>query len=426
MKWYQRFNPFSKRESISNPSSTFVDWLLGGRSQQSYTGKTVNAQTALTLTAFNAGIRIISETIASIPLHVYQKQNKGKRIATEHALYNLIHWQPNSEMTAFSFWEVMLHNMAIYGNCYADIEFDNGGNVIALWPLLPQNMKMERFNGVIRYRYLLPADTGQAGQEQIIANEFIFHVHGPSPNGLYGYNQVQLGKEAIGLGLAVEEFGNRFFGNGGNVSGVLEHPAELGEDGRKNLRDSFEETNSGLTNAHRLLILEEGLKYVQMGIPPDAAQFLETRKFSVNDMARHLRLPPHMLGDLSGSTNNNIEQQSLEFVKYSILPWVVRIEQTARWKLLSEKDKRSYFAKFDLDGLLRGDLLSRTQALHIQRMDGIISANDWLEVENKNAQEGDQGDIYFVPVNWIDASKEPIAQPMKATNPPGGGDTNNA
>lgn len=422
MKWYQRFNPFSKRESLSNPSSSFVDWLLGGRGQQSYSGKTVNAQTALTLTAFNSGVRIIAETIASIPFHVYQRNEKGKQIARDHPLYNLIHRQPNSEMTAFSFWEVMIHNMVIYGNCYADIEYDNGGNVIGLWPLLPQNMKVERFNGVIRYRYLLPADKGQAGQEQIIKNEFILHIHGLSPNGLVGYDQVQLGKEAIGLGLAVEEFGNRFFGNGGNVSGVLEHPLELGEEGRKNLRQSFEETNSGLTNAHRLLILEEGLKYEQMGIAPDAAQFLETRKFNVNDIARLLRLPPHMLGDMSGSTNNNIEQQSLEFVKYSILPWVVRIEQTFWWKLLSEKDKRSFFAEFSLDGLLRGDLLSRTQALHIQRMDGIISANEWREIENMNAQEGDQGDVYYVPVNWIDASKEPIPQQMKPTNPPKGGE----
>jgi HK97 family phage portal protein len=387
-----------------------MNMFFGG---QSYTGKQVTEESALTYTAVYAAVRILAETIASIPLHVYIRVGEdGKKRARGHPLYNILHNQPNTEMTAFSFWEVMMFGLLFHGNCYAEIESDSFGDVTGLWPLLPQNMKVDRLDGEIIYLYTLPE-----GKTVPIKKEQIFHVHGLSSNGLCGFSPLQMAREAIGLGLAAEEFGARFFSNGGNVSGVLEHPTELGDEGRDNLRRSFEETYSGLSRAHRLMILEEGMKYVRIGIPPNEAQFLETRKFQVTEIARFFRVPPHMLADLERSTNNNIEHQSLEFVKFSIIPWGVRIEQTILWKLFSAQEKKYMFAEFSLEGLLRGDIKSRFEALHIARLDGIITADEWRAMENMNPLTPEQLAKTWRPVNMV-----PADTPVAIQDPSKGGE----
>lgn len=406
MAW-RFWNLFTRKPQRTNRVST--SWWGG----LAYTGKPVTQDSALSFSAVNTAVRILAETIASLPLHVYRRVgDDGKKKARGHPLYHILHNQPNTEMTAFSFWEFALHNVLLHGTFYAEIERNQAGQIIGLWPLLSQNMRVERQDGELRYIYTLPDGT----QTPPIPPEYIFTFHGLSGNGITGYGILHLAKETIGLGLAAEEFGARFFGNGGNVAGVLEHPLELGEEGRKNLRESFEETYTGLSKAHRVLILEEGAKYNKIGIPPNEAQFLETRKFQVTEIARFFRVPPHMLADLERSTNNNIEHQSLEFVKYSITPWVVRIEQAILWKLFSENEKKNLFSEFALDGLLRGDIKSRFEALDIARRNGVINANDWRALENWNPIEGPAGTEYWRPTNMY--------LPKENTQPPGGGEPN--
>lgn len=419
-KWYHRFNPFIKMEelTLNNAGRWLADMLNQG--YQSYTGKNVSVESSLSHTAVLSAVRLISESIASIPLELYKIVGEDERQkARGHPLYYILHNQPNPEMTAFSFWELAMFNLLLIdGNFYAEIEKNLRGEVISLHPLLSKKMDIKRINGEITYIYELP-DSSKVH----IPTDNIFHLHGLSSNGIKGMSPLAHAKEAIGLGLAAEEFGARFFGNGGSVSGVLESDLELGEEGRKNLRESFDETYKGLSKAHRLLILEEGLKYKQMGVPPDQAQFLETRKYQVTEVARIFRVPPHLLYDLDRSTNNNIEQQSLEYVKYTLLPWVTRIEQTISWKLLSQSDKKKYLPEFWMNGLLRGDLQSRFEAYHIARNDGIITDDEWRKFENWNPLTPEQRSKVWRPVNMVPGDT-PAEHQMKAHHASGGGDNN--
>lgn len=430
LKWYQRFNPFFKMAvlTLDNAGRWLADLLSPGF--ESYTGKNVSVQSALSNTSVSAAVRLIAETIASVPLNVYQRQGEdGKKKARGHPLFYILHTQPNSEMTAFSFWEMAFYNLLLTnGNFYAEIERNLKGDIIALWPLLADNMKVKRDKntGEIVYIYELPD-----GSKTEIPQDRIFHLHGLSLNGITGVTPLQMAKESIGLGLAAEEFGARFFGNGGNVNGVLETDDELGEVGRTNLRESFDETYKGLSRSHRLLILEQGMKYKQTGIPPDQAQFLETRKFQVTEIARFFRVPPHMIYDLEHATFSNIEHQSLEFVKYTLLPWLKRVEQTISWKLFNGEEKRNCFAEFALDGLLRGDIESRFRAFHTARQDGIITADEWRAMENWNPLTPEQKAETWRPVNMVPADA-PVEHQMKhpaAHTPPNessrGGDTTN-
>lgn len=412
----------NESSNMSNAGRWLADLLNSG--YNSYTGKEVSVQSALTHGAVNASVRLISSTISSIPLHLYKfDKNDVKNKARGHPLYKILNRQPNSEMIAFSFWEIAMFWLLLgNGNFYAEIESTVGGKVLALWPLIPNNMKVERNQDektglwVISYLYTLPnGGKHRFKQEQILA------LHGLGSNGITGFTPLQMAAQAIGLGLGAEEYGARFFGNGGNVNGVLESELELGEEGRQNLRESFEETNGGLSKAHRLLILEQGLKYKQTGIPPDAAQFLETRKFQVTEIARFFGVPPHMIYDLERSTNNNIEHQSLEFVRYSLLPWIIRIEQTIVWKLLTAQEQNEYFAAFDLDSMLRGDMKSRYEVYHIARMDGIMTANQIRAKENENPLTPEEVAQTWRPVNMVPGDTTIEAQTAHAAKVPAGG-----
>lgn len=397
-------------QTLDNAGRWLADILAPG--MQSYTGRNVDVQSALSSTAVWAATRLIGETIAALPLNTYIREgDNGKKKARGHPLYYLLHTQPNDEMTAFSFWEMAFYQLLLTdGSFYAEIERNLRGDVIALWPLLPHKMTVSRQEGVLTYTYELP----NGSKVNIPANN-VFPIHGPSLNGLTGLTPLGLAKESIGLGLATEEFGARFFKNGGSVSGVLESPDELGEDGRQNLRESFEETYSGLSKAHRLLILEEGMTYKQIGIPPDQAQFLETRKFQVTEIARFFRVPPHMIYDLDKATFSNIEHQSLEFVKYTLLPWLVRVEQAISWRLLSKTEKQKYFVEFNVEGLLRGDMKSRFEAYHIARMDGTMARDEIRALENMNPLTPEQLADTWRPVNMVPGDT-PVESQIKHPN----------
>ena len=325
-------------------------------------GKPVNERTAMQTTAVYACVRILAEAVASLPLHVYEYQDDGgKKLVHDHPLYYLLHDEPNPEMTSFVFRETLMSHLLIWGNAYAQIIRDGAGRVLGLYPLLPDKMDVQRDDrGNIYYVYSRNSDENPMFKEYgdiRLKAEDVLHIPGLGFDGLIGYSPIAMAKNAVGMTLACEEYGASFFANGANPGGVLEHPGVLKDPSK--VRESWNSVYRGVNNAHKIAVLEEGMKYQQIGIPPEEAQFLETRKFQINEIARLYRIPPHMVGDLDKSSFSNIEQQSLEFVKYTLDPWVIRWEQSLQRSLLLPGEKGKYFIKLNVDGLLRGDYQSR-------------------------------------------------------------------
>lgn len=363
-------------------------------------GKPVNERTAMQTTAVYACVRILAEAIASLPLHVYEYQDDGgKRLVHDHPLYYLLHDEPNPEMTSFVFRETLMSHLLIWGNAYAQIIRDGGGRVLGLYPLLPDKMEVQRDDrGNIYYVYSRNSDENPTFKEYgniKLKAEDVLHIPGLGFDGLIGYSPIAMAKNAVGMTLACEEYGASFFANGANPGGVLEHPGVLKDPSK--VRESWNSVYRGVSNAHKIAVLEEGMKYQQIGIPPEEAQFLETRKFQINEIARLYRIPPHMVGDLDKSSFSNIEQQSLEFVKYTLDPWVIRWEQSLQRSLLLPGEKGKYFIKLNVDGLLRGDYQSRMNGYAVGRQNGWFSANDIREMENMNPIPDEEGgNLYLI------------------------------
>lgn len=363
-------------------------------------GKPVNERTAMQTTAVYACVRILAEAVASLPLHVYEYQDDGgKKLVHDHPLYYLLHDEPNPEMTSFVFRETLMSHLLIWGNAYAQIIRDGTGRVLGLYPLLPDKMDVQRDDrGNIYYVYSRNSDENpmfkEYGDIRLKAEE-VLHIPGLGFDGLIGYSPIAMAKNAVGMTLACEEYGASFFANGANPGGVLEHPGVLKDPSK--VRESWNSVYRGVNNAHKIAVLEEGMKYQQIGIPPEEAQFLETRKFQINEIARLYRIPPHMIGDLDKSSFSNIEQQSLEFVKYTLDPWVIRWEQSLQRSLLLPGEKGKYFIKLNVDGLLRGDYQSRMNGYAVGRQNGWFSANDIREMENMNPIPDEQGgNLYLI------------------------------
>lgn len=363
-------------------------------------GKPVNERTAMQTTAVYACVRILAEAIASLPLHVYEYQDDGgKKLVHDHPLYYLLHDEPNPEMTSFVFRETLMSHLLIWGNAYAQIIRDGARRVLGLYPLLPDKMEVQRDDrGNIYYVYSRNSDENPMFKEYgniKLKAEDVLHIPGLGFDGLIGYSPIAMAKNAVGMTLACEEYGASFFANGANPGGVLEHPGVLKDPSK--VRESWNSVYRGVNNAHKIAVLEEGMKYQQIGIPPEEAQFLETRKFQINEIARLYRIPPHMVGDLDKSSFSNIEQQSLEFVKYTLDPWVIRWEQSLQRSLLLPGEKGKYFIKLNVDGLLRGDYQSRMNGYAVGRQNGWFSANDIREMENMNPIPDEEGgNLYLV------------------------------
>ena len=371
-------------------------------------GKPVNEQTSMQVTAVYCCVRILSEAVASLPLHLYRYTSEGsKEKAVDHPLYFLLHNEPNPEMTSFAYRETMMTHLLLYGNCYSQIIRNGKGEVVALYPLMPDRMKVDRDeHGRLYYEYTVydsddvdgRKGTNKVGRTVRLQPHDVLHIPGLGFDGLVGYSPIAMAKNAIGLAIATEEYGSKFFANGAAPSGVLEHPGTIKDPSK--VRESWQATFGGSGNANKIAVLEEGMKYTPISISPEQAQFLETRKFQIDEIARIFRVPPHMIGDLEKSSFNNIEQQSLEFVKYTLDPWVSRWEQAMVRALLTPDEKKKYFFKFNVDGLLRGDYQSRMNGYATARQNGWMSANDIRELENLDRIPAEQGgDLYLINGN---------------------------
>ncbi|MGI6256609.1 MAG: phage portal protein [Anaerovoracaceae bacterium] len=390
---------FKSRDKPENRTAgSAYSFFMGGTSS----GKFVNERSAMQMTAVYSCVRILSEAMASLPLHVYSYGDEGsKEKAVNHPLYFLLHDEPNPEMTSFVFRETLETHLLLWGNAYAQIIRNGKGEIAALYPLIPNRMTVDRDeNGQLYYEYMVSSDDAPTnkGSKVRLAPTEVLHIPGLGFDGLVGYSPIAMAKNAIGMAIACEEYGAKFFENGAAPSGVLEHPGTIKDPSK--IRDSWQQTFGGSRNANKIAVLEEGMKYTPISISPEQAQFLETRKFQINEIARIFRVPPHMVGDLDKSSFSNIEQQSLEFVKYTLDPWVSRWEQNLSRALLKPDEKGKFFIKFNVDGLLRGDYQSRMNGYAIGRQNGWMSANDIRELENLDRiPEEEGGDLYLINGN---------------------------
>ena len=392
---------FRSRDKPQNRTAgSSYSFFMGG----SASGKQVNERTSMQMTAVYSCVRILSEAVASLPLNVFRYTgNGGKEKAFDHPLYRLLHDEPNPEMSSFIFRETLMTHLLLWGNAYAQIIRNGKGEVIALYPLMPDRMTVDRdSNSRLYYKYRKSNDDAPTMESGVVslAPSDVLHVPGLGFDGLVGYSPIAMAKNAIGLAIAAEEYGSKFYANGAAPSGVLEHPGTLKDPTR--VRDSWNSTFGGSSNSHKVAVLEEGMKYTPISISPNEAQFLETRKFQINEIARIFRVPPHMVGDLEKSSFSKIEQQSLEFVKYTLDPWVIRWEQALYRALLSEEEKKTYFFKFNVEGLLRGDYQSRMQGYAIARQNGWMSANDIRKLEDLDRIPAELGgDLYLINGNML-------------------------
>lgn len=406
---------FKSRDKPQNRTAgSNYAFFMGGTTS----GKTVTERSAMQMTAVYSCVRILSEAVAGLPLHLYRYTDGGsKEKAVNHPLYFVLHDEPNPEMTSFVFRETLMTHLLLWGNAYAQIIRNGKGEVVALYPLMPNRMTVNRDDkGQLYYEYQTSTDeakTTKGGTVRLKPTD-VLHVPGLGFDGLVGYSPIAMAKNAIGLAIAAEEYGSKFYANGAAPSGVLEHPGTLKDPSK--VRDSWNEAFGGSSNSHKVAVLEEGLKYTPISISPNEAQFLETRKFQINEIARIFRVPPHMVGDLEKSSFSNIEQQSLEFVKYTLEPWLVRWEQSMARVLIYPSDKSQYFIKFNVDGLLRGDYQSRMSGYATARQNGWMSANDIRELENLDRiPVEDGGDLYLINGNMTKLADAGIFATTTAT-----------
>ena len=392
---------FRSRDKPQNRTTgSAYSFFFGGSSA----GKRVNERSAMQMTAVYSCVRILAEAVAGLPLHLYRyKEDGGKEKAIDHPLYLLLHDEPNPEMSSFVFRETLMTHLLLWGNAYAQIIRNGKGEVIALYPLMPDRMTVNRdSNGQLYYEYTVSTDDAPTVKGSLVRLQpsDVLHIPGLGFDGLVGYSPIAMAKNAIGMAIACEEYGAKFFANGAAPGGVLEHPGTIKDPQR--VRESWQSTFGGSGNSNKIAVLEEGMKYTPIGISPEQAQFLETRKFQINEIARIFRVPPHRVGDLEKSSFSNIEQQSLEFVKYTLEPWLVRWEQSIQRTLFSPEEKKRCFAKFNVEGLLRGDYASRMSGYATARQNGWMSANDIRELENMDripAEDG--GDLYLINGNML-------------------------
>ena len=394
----------SRDKPTDRTAGSSYSFFLGGTAS----GKYVTERSAMQMTAVYSCVRILSEAVASLPLQFYRyTDDGGKEKAVDHPLYFLLHDEPNPEMTSFIFRETLMTHLLLWGNAYSQIIRNGKGEVVALYPLMPDRMKVDRDeHGRLYYEYTVydsddvdgRKGTNKVGRTVRLQPHDVLHIPGLGFDGLVGYSPIAMAKNAIGLAIATEEYGSKFFANGAAPSGVLEHPGTIKDPSK--VRESWQATFGGSGNANKIAVLEEGMKYTPISISPEQAQFLETRKFQIDEIARIFRVPPHMIGDLEKSSFNNIEQQSLEFVKYTLDPWVSRWEQAMVRALLTPDEKKKYFFKFNVDGLLRGDYQSRMNGYATARQNGWMSANDIRELENLDRIPAEQGgDLYLINGN---------------------------
>ena len=382
-------------------------------------GEQVDEKSAMQIATVYACVRLLAESVAQLPLHLYRytDSGNGKEMATDHPLYAVIHRQPNPEMTSFTWRETMMVHLLLYGNAYCQIIRDGKNGVVSVYPLLPENVEVDRDeHGEIYYIYHAYTDEtpGEKNKDIVFRREEVLHVPGLGFNGLVGFSPIAMMKNSLGSTLAVEKYGSAFFKNGAQPSGVLEHPGVLKNP--EKIRQNWSDVYGGANNAHKVAVLEEGMSYKAISLPPEDSQFLSTRQFGVEEICRIFRVPPHMVQDLQRATFNNIEHLAIEFVMHTLMPWLVRIEQAIIKDVLIDEEKNEFFPKFNVDGLMRGDYKSRMEGYAVAITNGIMSVNDVRKLEDLDPLDEDEGgDLHLINGSYTRLSEAGKAYDAVAT-----------
>lgn len=400
-------------------SGGFFSFIKG----TSVSGKVVTERTSMQVATVYACVRILSESVSTMPVHMYRQTEDGCREkARNHKLYYLMSAEPNPEMTSQVMLETMMTHLLLWGNSYSQVIRNGRGEVVALYPLMPDRMRVDRDeNKQLYYEYTVsPYDADTMKEKEAVVRlrpEDVLHIPALGFDGLVGYSPIAMAKNAIGLAISAEEYGSKLFANGARPSGILQHPKLLKHP--ENLRESWENTFGSSAAAGRVAILEEGVQYTPISINPEEAQFLQTRKYQTEEIARIFRVPLHLLGDLDHATFSNVENQSLDYVKFTLMPWVRRIEMSLNRRLLSEKEKKEYYFKFNLDSLMRGDHESRMKGFAVARQNGWMNMNEIRALENlPPVPEELGGDAYLVNGNMVQVKDAGLVYVERRGRPP--------
>jgi HK97 family phage portal protein len=406
-----------QRSSLRDPDAAIFDALTLGTTTAS--GISVSADKAMQLSAVSACVRLIAESIASLPLDVYTREpDGGRKRAVGHPTHQLLHAEPNPLMTSFVFREMLAAQVLLKGNAYAPIIRNGAAQPVELLPVLSDTVRVRRSETMgLVYDLQMPD-----GRSYTLGQADVLHVPGLSFDGITGVSPIKYAAQAIGLGLAAEQYGAAWFGNGSTPAGYISMAGKLNKDQAAAMRDSWYAAYGGLRNANKTAVLFDGAKFERISIPPNEAQFIETRKFQVSEIARWYRVPPHMIGDLERATFSNIEHQQLEFVTHTLRPWLIRFEQEINRKLFpssTDGTPARHYCEFNVDGLLRGDIKSRSDYYVRGRQWGWLSANDIRAKENMEPIDG--GNVYLTPLNMVNGGTNADASTSSSTEPTNAG-----
>lgn len=390
----------SSSSGIATPEKWVEDWFSGGVGSDA--GVAVSEETALHYSPFFAGVNALSTDVGKLPLPLYERLDRGKRKAREHRLYRVLHDEPNPAQSPLVARRTVQGHTLGWGTGYFNLVFDGRGNVKEMWPLRPDRMKPEKVYdrnvaGKFHVNWLYN-DPVNGIRTRLFPDEVLV-IGGLGYDGVRGYSLVQMARNSLGLGMAAERYGSALFKNGSRPGGYISHPKSLSEGAQKRIRANYENLHRGLDRAQRMAIFEEGMRWEEVGIPPEDAQFLETRELQVEEACRWLRIPPHKVASLRRATFTNIEHQGLEYVTDSLQGWLVTWEQAIWQRCLVGPDKDRYFAEHTTDALTRGDIETRYKAHAIGRVNGFLSGDDIAEIENRNPLPNGVGETYWMPLN---------------------------
>lgn len=383
MNWLQK-NIVNLALKVGGFRLTDPNALRGFYSKPSYSGRDVTDNTAMQVAAVWSCVRILSETIGSLPWAIFERKADGSAVKVDHGLGDVMLGQPNADMTSTEFREALVVNLCLRGNSYCLRETNAMGAVVSLYPIPSDKVEPKRNDKTDRIDYRV----NDRGRWETLPRDKVWHVKGFGSNGLMGFSPIAYARQAMGISLAAEEFQGRFFSQGAKPSFVATIPQWLKQEQRPIARENLQALWSGLENAHKIQLLEGGLDVKPLTMPLEDAQFLQLRGFSIQEICRIYRIPPHMVADLERSTNNNIEHQGLEFVMFTLQPYLTRIEDSAQRWLFSARDRAKYFLRFNVEGLLRADAVARAQLYATLLQNGVYSRNEVRALENRNRVDG--------------------------------------
>jgi len=385
-----------RTEKRSNPWDVLLQIAKGTAGAS---GVAVTNATSMNMSAVWNALTLISETMSTVPLQVFKRTDEGRELFTEHPMYSILHDRANRMESAQAFREKFVWNMEMCGIGIAQKLKDQNGQIKELWNINPEQCTDIKLDEGSRLQFLING--------KWYSQSDIFYCYGPGQDGLTPRGRIKVARESIGLGLASQEYGERFFGQGTHSGGFLTHdgPKPLSDIAYNRLKTELNAQYEGLSNAHKLILLEEGMKFTQAGMSNEDSQFLETRKFQISEIARFFNVKSHMLGDLERATFSNIEHMGIEAVMYCWRPRAVRLQQAMDMQLLSPLERDTVYIEHNLEGLKQGDLASQVNSWHLLIQDGVVNANEIRAKMNMNNQPGQQGEIYFKPLNMADKSK---------------------